>query len=274
MKSNNLVINEDINVSYDDRTHSYTNSKTGKLLAGVSSVSELVGGKDKSNALLQWASNEACDYVRENLTDISKKDDILAEAKYAYKNKSTEAKDIGTDVHAILERIVNARLLCNAPILTDEEKELRSVKQFLEWEADRNPKWIASELLVGDAEELECAGRLDALAEIDGKITLIDFKVANNIGKSYYIQTAGYSELLRRMGVNVEQRIILRLPKTEKRKVWNGKGYNMVENNLEAIIVPTPLQWDTEVFIKAREIYKYINYSGCQPSNNKKIIHI
>jgi hypothetical protein len=247
------------NISYDDKTHSYTHSITGKLLAGVSSVSELVGGKDKSNALLQWASNEACDYVRTNLIDLSKKDEVLAEAKYAYKNKSTEAKAIGTDVHAILQNIVEARISNRDVDISDNEIGLRSIQQFLEWEKEKKVKWIASELLVGDAEELECAGRLDALAEIDGKITLIDFKVANHIGMSYYIQTAGYSELLRRMGVIVEQRIILRLPKTEKRKVWNGKGYNMVENNLEAIIVPTPLQWDTEVFIKAREIYKYIN---------------
>lgn len=247
------------NISYDDKTHSYTRTSDGKLLAGVSSVSELVGGKDKSNALLQWASNEACDYVRENLTDLSKKDEVLAEAKYAYKNKSTEAKDIGTDVHAILQRIVEASISGGKCKLSEEELNSRAVIQFLKWDEDNSVKWLASELLVGDAEELECAGRLDALAEIDGKITLIDFKVANHVGISYFIQTAGYSELLRRMGVKVDQRIILRLPKTEKRKVWNGKGYNMVENNLEAIIVPTPLQWDTEVFIKAREIYKYIN---------------
>lgn len=236
------------NIDYDPTNHRYTRASDGKLLAGVSSVSELVGGKDKNSALMQWAVNEAIDWVREH----GDEEDELQNAKYAYKNKSGEAKDIGTDLHKILEEYISDG---TKPVLEGFQK--RAFDQFLGWE--KGIEWLATEVLVGDAEELECAGRLDAIARIDGKLALVDFKVANTIGDSYFIQTAGYAELLRRMGIDIERRIILRLPKTEKRKVWTDGKPSFIENNLEAIEVKTPLEWEVEIFIKAREIYKYIN---------------
>ena len=212
-----MIIKEPENIIYHEETHSYTRKSDGKLLAGVSSVADFASNSSKVNALMGWAVREAIGYVRENAPLIKSNEDfekVLEEARTAHTKKSEEAKSTGTDVHAVLEKIIKGK------DITEEEKSLRAVEQFNDWVLKNEVKWIASEILVGDAEKYECAGRLDALALVGDKIILVDFKVANALYPSYYLQTAGYGLLLEQMGIQIGGRIIMRLPKTEKRKVF------------------------------------------------------
>jgi hypothetical protein len=260
-----------LNIQYLDKNeegddvHEYRN-KEGKLLAGVSTVSELL----PKPWLAAWAANEMEIGLLPRLEEVKKMTQgewevALKEAKKAHKVKSEDAKEIGTKVHEYLERYVNFWISGGAESLTtDLEKEepsiIRPVKEFLKWVEENKVKWLYSELLVG-SEKYDVAGRLDAVAEVNGKLSLIDFKTSNNIYESYYLQPAGYYLCLEEMGLKCEQRIIIRVPKTETKKEYDATQRKKVDvpNNLEVMIVGTPLEFDTETFLHLRTVYKWLN---------------
>lgn len=262
-------------IRYEDtkeNPHSYFRIDNGKLLAGVSSISSLAKTKDADGFLAQWKVNEAIDYIRENCKKIPREvpsdeegdyfyeveEECLLEAKYAYKDKGKEATDIGTQIHELLENHVNQRILGKQSIFPYTEITKLFVDELINWEKENNVQWIASEMLVGDLKN-DIAGRLDGLALVNGKLTIIDFKVANNIPSYYYVQLAGYHSCLKAMGIDTEDRIIMRLPKTPKRKVWVDGKYQTIENKFEIIKPKTDYEFDQECFLHCREMYRWLN---------------
>ena len=251
------------NILYDDNEHSYTHLDTGKLYAGVSSVAELL----PKPYLVQWAASECANAVREKWTPDKafNKDEIeavLKDAKVMHRKKSKEAADIGTGIHDIISNHITAILEgkdASFPLLTDEVQK-RAITEFEKFERENKVEWLASELLVCN-EDTEVAGRLDALAIVNEKKTIIDFKVSKSISDSYYLQTGGYWDCLVWMGWTPEDRLIIRIPKTAELKVWDNKAkrYNTVENVLEVCRVPTDINFDIETFRHMRQTYKWIN---------------
>lgn len=265
-------------IRYEDNGHKYFRVDSGKLLAGVSSVSSLVKSKDSDGFLAQWKVNECIEYIKshselgikdvgdETETTYEISESELKNSKYAHKEKGKEATDIGTRIHEILEGLVNARIEGKEYKYVKDDIIDLFIKDFLVWEKANQVEWLASELLVGDLEN-DVAGRLDGLAMVNGKLTIIDFKAANSVPSNYFIQLSGYALCLKAMGIEVEDRIIIRLPKTPKRKVWveEKKRYEMQTNKIEFITPPTNWNFDQKCFIHAREVYKWVNYA----ENNK-----
>ena len=64
-------------------------------LTGTSSIGNVLA----KPALIQWAANMACGYVKDNLKSIELLDEVLAEAKYAPKKKKESAAIKSTDLH-------------------------------------------------------------------------------------------------------------------------------------------------------------------------------
>ena len=85
------------------------------------------------------------------------------------------------------------------------------------------------------------------LANVEKELCVIDFKTSNFLSEDVYLQTAGYWLLLDENLLDTEerpyQRIVLRLPK-------DGSGF-------EHRVVPTPLQFDTDTFLRLREIHRW-----------------
>ena len=253
-----------LDIVYKDSTHTYRRGIDQKLFAGVSSI---CGIMDKPY-LKQWAANMCGDYVRTNWTPgvaytQEQIDLIVADGKKAHARKSDKAKEAGTDGHSILEiyigkRIANESFTLDASLV--DKVFMAAFDDFLKWEADNHVEWIASELLVGHMVD-EIAGRFDALALVNGKLTIVDFKFADSIYAEYFLQTAGYVYCLNWMlpePTNIE-RLLLRFPKTETRKLWNGKYYEEVKNVFTPVPVPTDLVFDTETFRQLRQAYKWKN---------------
>ena len=258
-------------IIYNDADHTYIRVRDEKLLAGVSSVSALATSRESGGFLKQWAVNEAIEFIKNNSEKIDDDEEAiyynvseytLNESKYAHKEKGKEATDIGTQIHAILEDYVKAKMFGSDIVIPENEITRLFRDEFLKWEKENNVDWVASELLVGDPEKLELAGRLDALAFVNGILTIIDFKVANTVPPTYYIQLAGYAICLEAMGIEAKDSLIIRLPKSEKKKFWDEEShkYKMVDNIIEFINPPTDINWDKEVFVKLREVYKWINH--------------
>jgi hypothetical protein len=133
-------------------------------------------------------------------------------------------------------------------IALPDDKEIQNiVKNFLEWEKIYNPQWLASEIQVGSLKH-RYAGILDALAIMNDmfgeKVTLIDFKTSSGIKDDYNIQLAGLCICLEEMGLKVDQRAILHLPK---------------EGKYEFKIIDTDLEFEKKCFLSGLDFYRYKN---------------
>lgn len=231
-------------ISFEKRKHIYT--LNNEVCAGISSVADYA----PKDYLKFWSAKLVVEFLRDKLElirtitvdDWSK---LLKEAKNQHAKRSKEALDIGTRTHDWIEKYIELRTTGTKVKLLIDEDIKNPVEQFLEFEKRHNIQWILTEKIVASPKHL-VAGRLDSIAIIDGKLSLVDLKTSNQIDEGYFLQTAGYVMCLEEMGVKVDQRIILRLPKK--------KG-----DVFEAILVNTPLQDDIDCFLHRRYSWKWNN---------------
>jgi hypothetical protein len=274
-------------VSFDEKKHIYTRTSDGTWLQGVSTVSSIV----PKEWLSAWGAKEAVkflgysDYegdhqraleminkIKEIEADVDsdgnvikceaeKFIELLKEAKGASFRKNKESLLDGAVGHAWLESYVKARIRGEElPKLPGGMLD-RPLTQFIEWEKEDVDYWILSEARVANPEE-GYAGTLDGLAMMKtGKLALIDFKFATRLSEDYILQAAGYQECFEKHGIHIDQRIIIRLPKTLEIEEWDEKKreYKKVENKIEVKIVGSDYQTDIEVFKHCLPLKKWIN---------------
>lgn len=185
--------------------------------------------------LLPWAAEQAAKYVIECFgkggQDFSVTN-IVSEAKTAYQKVSGEAKDIGSQVHQLIEYHIKAKMN-NKELPTDkdyDEETKLCYKQFLIWEDQYQPIWLESEKTVYNT-ELGYAGTLDAVCNIGGDIFVIDFKTDKQISDTYPMQISAYQEAYNMMqeesnGMRANSQGILRLPK-------NGDVFEWIDYSAE-----------------------------------------
>ncbi len=221
----------------------------GVWVPGVTSVSGVL----PKDFLAPWASKMACEtlaihwqagkaYTEDEIKD------LLFMAKGAWQRKKTAAAEKGTTAHEIIEAYIKTKVVPTLPELTPEQKEVKNcVDNFLKWEADNKVEWLLVEQFVG-SEKYQFAGQLDAVAIVNGKLCLVDFKTSNQIGMDFYLQTIGYQIALEEMGLSgIVERWILRFPKDKG-------GY-------EERLVPTSYENDKIAFLNALKIYNWIKYA-------------
>ena len=187
--------------------------------------------------------------------------EFLKEAKGASGRKSKTALVDGKVGHKWLESYVQSKINQQPAPAMPIGTLKRPIEQFLEWEAKNISTWVLSEALVAYPEK-GYAGTLDAVAITkENKLALIDFKFASHISEDYYLQTTGYSATFEPYGINIEERIIIRLPKTLEREEWNEAEhkYEMMPNNLEVEIVKTNYEFDKNTFFHALPVKQWCN---------------
>jgi len=259
-------------------SHYYERIDTGKRLAGVTSVTNLLpkdwmpawGAKEAVKFLGYFdkfkdeISNVEQQHLKEQLKSIKKMspDEFfkhLHNAKSAFRRKSDKAKDIGQEGHDKLEEWVKAKIR-NKPLpdLPD------MCKPFIEW-SDKNIKeFYLSEARVCDLVN-DYAGTLDLLALMtSGNIAIIDFKFADNISDGWRPQTAAYLKTFIPYGIDVKERYALRFPKSEYLKRWDKKSfsYTKIKNEFQSIEYNNYLDFDFETFLSLRQAFKWINFKG------------
>jgi hypothetical protein len=157
------------------------------------SVTEVNGQIDKSPALMQFAVNNSISWIIENIDDSMTIDDIIKvinDSKYKYREESNKAKDIGSQVHSLIEDYIKFGLDKTTKIEYCQEVQ-NSFLAFLEWEKENNIKWVKSEFrLINNVEMF--AGTCDAVCEINGELFLIDFKTSKDFYYENYLQVAAY----------------------------------------------------------------------------------
>ena len=230
-----------IDLKFKKSNHSYL--LNGLPVPGCSSIAGIL----PKGFLAPWASKlavETIDRLIKPNTKYSKSEltEALALAKIAHTIRKDTALETGSRVHLLLEAYIKN----GKEIPKQEDSEVQEcVNRFMEWVNQHKIEWLASELLVG-SEMYKFAGTLDAIARLDNKLVLIDFKSSKQISIGEYgLQTAGYKIALEELGCpDIEERIIVRLPK-------DG-------SDIEIHKIETSFEEDRAAFLAARELYPYI----------------
>jgi hypothetical protein len=218
------LYNGEVELKFDPITHTYT--VDGEIVLGVTSIT---GVLDKP-ALLYWVNNTDMKYLEEALKvgmriDEISKVSIISGMKGLFRKRSGEAADIGTAVHAYLEKYLKAGINKEPlPPMPVNELINKSVQAFLDWTKENNVKFLSSEKKIY-SKQYKYAGTLDAEAMVDGKYCIVDFKTSSGIYPEMFIQTAAYAKAIEEeMNKKVAQVWILRIPK-------DGSEFEYAHNN-------------------------------------------
>ena len=262
-------------VSFDKEKHIYTVKSDGTWLQGVSTVSSIV----PKPWLAPWGAKETVKFLGfsdypgdtktaeimlneiQQIKNVEDYIDLLRTAKGASGRKSKSALVDGTAGHDWLERYVKAKIRGTDLPEVPTGMLKRPITQFLDWEKDEVDYWILSEAMVASIKH-KYAGTLDGVAMMkNGKLDLIDFKFASHISEDYRLQVAGYQNCLEEYGIKIDERIIIRLPKTLEKEEWNKKErkYYKVPNDIEIKILSKEYEEDRDVFLHCLPVKQWIN---------------
>lgn len=231
-------------------------------LTDLWSATTLLKGLPK-DALVRWAANEtaaaatadlpywAAEVERWGAEEVAKR---LAQSPW---QKSGKKADIGTDVHHAIEESIKADTF-DVPTSPEVAPYFR---QFMEFTTRYKPEWEASELTVAHTEH-KWAGTLDAIATINGRRLLLDFKTTKATkggGAGIYLEHACQLAMYRHAELAVDNATgsVFPMPETEGAAVvWlapdqyrlievkaDGEMYRLARLAAE-IWVATQQRWD------------------------------
>ena len=105
-----------------------------------------------------------------------------------------EALEIGNETHKCLESLVNG----GDYLTVTHEGSCNSINAFDDWREEFKPEWIDSERKVY-CDRYKYAGTVDAVAKINGRVCVIDFKTSKKIYKPYHLQVTAYAQAIKRI---------------------------------------------------------------------------
>lgn len=145
------------------------------------SVTTICGVLDKP-ALVQWAANQACDFILNELGDVDSRivadqlnaeiiGNIIHKARTEFRKVSKKAMDTGSKVHTAIEYYIKE----NKEPLIQEDAVVAGFLAFLEWADQHDFKAIETEHTIYSD---RYAGTCDLICHLGDKKYLIDFKTS------------------------------------------------------------------------------------------------
>lgn len=200
-------------------------------LPSVTTIMHCIG----KPALIKWAEREGMNgairvaadvYANLIAADAKTSPDVFAAAiqqaipkQRASEKALAKASEIGTHAHALVEHHLRRILgeAVDAPKLPDVPEVAQAAKwafdAWLAWASGVKLKPIQIEQTIYSLQH-RYAGTLDLLAEVDGVLTVLDWKTGKSVYAESFLQNAAYQVAVGEMGHgNVERGIIVRLPK-------------------------------------------------------------
>lgn len=233
----------DVEIHYWPKMHWYKD-KEGSFLV---SASRIAGLPDKGDTLKYWACNEMAGEVlyrhfgeRYNIKELGspeRKDDPflkqrvevsvndILQARLAWRNKSDEAKDIGTTVHDYAEAYGMAMMRGESVPKIPEgipQQALNGINAFLAWVIDNNVEFVECEITVY-SQKHNYVGRTDVIVRINDKLLLLDYKTANGLYDEHKDQVCGY--------MNAKNEEIEYVSKKHKTKIDPISGVALIQFN-------------------------------------------
>lgn len=220
----------EVKVKFYPNSHQYkvTDEKYGLKDEKIKGVTTFIGIKDKSPALVSWATELDGTY----LLDLLDNGEVITANHIAmsmnlHNERKEEAADIGTKTHSWCEYFINHKLglegFEKAPELPTDQAMLLGVDSFLEFITQHKVEFISSERLVYSRKH-KYIGLMDFEAIIDGKLSVGDFKTSNGLYNSVLMQMSAYlnaceeeAEFLK-SPVKYENRYAVRLAKESEKE--------------------------------------------------------
>jgi len=192
----------EVTVKFYPNSHMYkvTDPVKGLVDQRMKGVTTFLGVKDKSMALVSWATEEA----GLHLYDILSRGDSIAmqdvtEAIGKHRQIKDDAAETGKKAHEWCEYFIKHKLgepgYEEKPVLPTEPVQLRAVDSFLEFYGAHDIRFLMSERLVYSREH-GYVGTVDFAAMVDGVPTVGDFKTSNGLYNSVLLQIAAYQYAL------------------------------------------------------------------------------
>lgn len=233
MKKTYSLYSGKVLLEFDDSKHIY--SVKGKPVYGVTSITGVLN----KPALVYWAANIAAETFLANIKAGESLDEIqikeLADQiKTSHSKKKDASADLGTMIHDWLSEFLNAGIskkpLPKKPINPEMKN---AVNAFLDWCKKNKVKFLETERKIY-SKKYGYAGTLDAVAMVNGKMTLVDFKTSNAIYPEMFLQTVAYqSAFSEETGKKITHNLILRLSKENKEKGIEAFEVKETENYKE-----------------------------------------
>ncbi len=227
---------------FDPDVHSY--KVDGEKVPSVTKVIDACFPKH----LTDWAVAEGADFFKASLEPyrLAPTEDsgtfmlparvvthIYKGIQTAYKAIGKDAAQIGTIVHDWIESAIKYKMNGGAAPKTPKGDEVGNcIKAYKDWSRERKPVWLQTEqkIYYHDPGGVNCyAGTVDAVAEVDGKLCVIDFKTSKKIYKPYHLQVAAYAQAISTQDqIDMPMGMILRLDKetgTFQEKLFDPKPH-------------------------------------------------
>jgi len=209
------MYNWTVNITFFPVSHQY--KLNWEKILSVSTCSWII---DKSWILIPWATNLARDYLLDIVRkwEVELTEEMINTACNLHKERKETAWNIGKIAHAWAENYIKTGEMT----LPEDDKVAQAVTWFLDWAVAHNVQFEISERMVYSKEH-NYVWILDAIATIDWKRYLIDFKTSNAIYLlDYGMQTSAYKHAYEEeTGEILDWIFIVRFSKDTEDKYWN-----------------------------------------------------
>ena len=174
------------------RRHTRYYDASGTMLPGVTTVLNVIA----KPALINWANRMGLEGI-----DTTKHVDALA--------------GIGTLAHTMIAaHLTKTELDISDYSPKDVSKAENACLSFFEWAKRREVKTVLSEEHLV-SEEFRFGGTCDWYGQLDGNLTVIDFKTGRGLYDEHTYQLAAYAHLLTENGHALKEARLLRVGRTE-----------------------------------------------------------
>lgn len=176
-----------------------------------------IGIKDKSTPLKYWVAKIMAKFLNNILSERSITTYDIDEAKKLHCKRLEQAATIGSKIHDWIEAYIKNK----NPDMPEENNVLLGVNAFLEWVKKYKVKFLESEMFLYSRKYDYC-GTSDAVAIINNKRVLIDYKTSPGLYNDVMLQTASYVQIYEEMGCGkIAGRWAIRLEKRTEKEFKN-----------------------------------------------------
>lgn len=196
----------------------------GYLFKGIElpSVTQITGQLNKP-ALVPWAAKMTSNYIQSKLGVMEDPLDrdiieaVVVEAPKNYRKVAFAAANIGNTVHDMIHQYVTSDIEPAKSTTAHQQTEVQQAwNAFLAWSHHYGATTVASEVIVKGC---GYAGTCDWIANLMGRVYLIDFKTSTDIYEEMRLQVAAYRQALPKR-YKIEGCGILRLDKATGVPEW------------------------------------------------------
>lgn len=237
-----------------------------------------IGIKDKSTALVSWATELQADFIIEKIRRGEKiTEEHVFFAQDLHRQKKEEAADLGHKIHEWCEHYIKTKLKIKGysmPDMPEDQNIQVAVNAFLDWEKEHKVKFLSSERLLYSRKH-EYVGTLDIEALVDGDLCVVDLKSSNGLYNTVRMQTAAYlkadeEESKRkykgrwaiRLAKETEEEYMAKFKKKQAKDIAKGKEARKIPQYqaFEAMYFDKnkgELEYDFEAYLACITLYKW-----------------